>query len=1105
MILKKLKSILTAFLCLAAVSPLWAGTATIDSTTTYQYIRGFGASSAWHESAFSTQLATWYWDATGMTGNNPNGIGMSMLRCHIPYTNTVGATGGTGISDPGETAVMKQAIGLGVTQVWLTEWTPPTAFKTNGAAYGTGDAVATTNNTFNGAGTAPANANDTGYANYLVNYIQYVNNQLKSSGVTVLAVSCQNEPDWNPTYESAIWTAGKFDVFVPSLYSALQAAGLNTKIMIPESFADNKALAATAMDDATAAPEIAVIGDHLYGLNGATPYSLAGAGFTHLTNQENWETEMSDVSGAPNDTSITSGLQIAAWVQQCIVGASMNAYHAWWLYPTGSTNEALIGTDNASTKKLWCLGNWSRFVRPGYYRMGATVSPAAGVSLSAFKSDNSSSPATVVIVAINSGTGASSTTFNLNGFSVTSMTPWVTDASNNLTRQTDVAVSGGSFTYNLGAKSVVSFVGVVTGGGGPTYTPTVSPTPTKTPIPGAYCEVDDFEDGNTTNNWGGTWGTYAGTNSTVSASVTTGGSAGSTAHSMAVSGTVADYGGLSTGLNSAGTTVDLSAFSGVVFMVKGSGTYWFQIASAPVTSGDNYGVSFTATASWTPVTVMFNQVAQRGFGAGEPFDLTQINALQWGAAANGALNFQIDDVRLIGNYCPGGTPTPTPTFTPTATSTRTPTRTPTLTQTPTLTRTVTLTPTLTATPSATLTATASRTATPSLTPSATKTPTATLTPQFTFTMTLTPTQTLTATNSLTPTATNTPPPSKTPTATPTATETRTPTLTQTPTATPTVTLTPQFTYTQTLSPTPSQTPTATLTPPFTFTPSRTFTVTATPTFTLTASRTPTTTPTSTATATKTATPSLTATATPPALTATPTETASPTSSPTVLPTVVLQLSASTASISPNQTFNYTLDIGASGSGPQSGSLVLNLAAGLTVTGFPQGPSGSVSGTQVTWNLGSLPTGTTQLQLTVQVDPSAAGNLTSQATLQFTGGSVSSNSSSVSVTSPTATPTATDSPTPAAASATPVIFPNPVRGGTSVGIQLPPYPGTANVTLQVVTTAFRMVNRFTTPEMGGSVVTLPLTDWRGTPLADGIYYVVVQSPAGRSILRLLILR
>ncbi|HET9868881.1 MAG TPA: malectin domain-containing carbohydrate-binding protein, partial [bacterium] len=339
------------------------------------------------------------------------------------------------------------------------------------------------------------NSADTGYAGYLVNYIKYVNSQLAGNGISVLAVSPQNEPDWNPTYESALWTAGQFDVFAGALHSSLQSAGLSTRIMIPESFRDDKNLAATAMDDAAIAPFIGVIGNHLYGLNGAQPYSLAGAGFTHLTNQENWETEMSDVSGAANDTSMNSGFQEAGWIQQCIVGASMNAYHAWWLYPTGNTNEALIGTDNQSTKKLWVVGNWSRFVRPGYYRMGATVSPSSGVSLSAFKSDSSSAPASFVIVAINRNNSATSTTFNLNGINATSVTPWVTDASNNLTRQTAVAVSGNSFTYNLNAQSVISFVGAVTGGGGPTATPTLtpvplSPTPSPTPLTASTWRVN---------------------------------------------------------------------------------------------------------------------------------------------------------------------------------------------------------------------------------------------------------------------------------------------------------------------------------------------------------------------------------------------------------------------------------------------------------------------------------------------------------------------------------------------------------------------------------------------------------------------------------------
>jgi hypothetical protein len=89
---------------------------------------------------------------------------------------------------------------------------------------------------------------------------------------------------------------------------------------------------------------------------------------------------------------------------------------------------------------------------------------------------------------------------------------------------------------------------------------------------------------------------------------------------------------------------------------------------------------------------------------------------------------------------------------------------------------------------------------------------------------------------------------------------------------------------------------------------------------------------------------------------------------------------------------------------------------------------------------------------------------------------------------------------------PVLYPNPVSGPGPVTIQLPNYPGSEVVTIQVFTTAFRMVNSLPPKsETGGSHVTLPLTDRKGAPLADGLYYVLVTSPAGKSIVKLLILR
>ena len=140
-------------------------------------------------------------------------------------------------------------------------------------------------------------------------------------------------------------------------------------------------------------------------------------------------------------------------------------------------------------------------------------------------------------------------------------------------------------------------------------------------------------------------------------------------------------------------------------------------------------------------------------------------------------------------------------------------------------------------------------------------------------------------------------------------------------------------------------------------------------------------------------------------------------------------------------------------------------------------------------------------------------LSSQGTLTYTGGSASSNSASVSVVAltftPTASPTATATPGSGSAGGgikPPVLFPNPVSGDGPVSIQLPNYPGTGKVTIQVFTTAFRMVNTIGfISEAGGSLVALPLTDRNGRSLANGLYYVVIQTPAGKSILKLLILR
>ncbi len=430
--MKKIFMLLSLLLALAVPS-LFAATCTIDATTTHQFIRGVGVSSAWYGLAGASATALF-------ADNNLNGnIGISMLRARIdPNGNHAAEVNNLVAAKAANPNLL----------CWAAEWSPPPQYKANNNVNGN-----VSNNTFLGSSSGAPNSATTGYANYLVNYVQYA----KSRGIDLYAISPQNEPDWNPDYESCLWTAGQFEVFVRAFRSALDNAGLNSvKIMIPEPVNPGGLhLASTTMNNPTTASYVGIIGTHMYGRD---PGPLSSYGFTQVTNQEYWETEIS-----ANTLDISGALQQAGWVQTCFVNAGMNAFHYWWIQDLATNGQLNI--------KAFALGNYSKFIRPGYYRMGATAAPTSGVQVSAFKNTNNSNPSRIVFVAINNNSSATSQTFSLNGLNVTSVTPWRTDASTNLVAQPAVSVSNNSFTYNLPARSIVSFV-ASNGSVGPTATST---------------------------------------------------------------------------------------------------------------------------------------------------------------------------------------------------------------------------------------------------------------------------------------------------------------------------------------------------------------------------------------------------------------------------------------------------------------------------------------------------------------------------------------------------------------------------------------------------------------------------------------------------------
>jgi hypothetical protein len=112
----------------------------------------------------------------------------------------------------------------------------------------------------------------------------------------------------------------------------------------------------------------------------------------------------------------------------------------------------------------------------------------------------------------------------------------------------------------------------------------------------------------------------------------------------------------------------------------------------------------------------------------------------------------------------------------------------------------------------------------------------------------------------------------------------------------------------------------------------------------------------------------------------------------------------------------------------------------------------------------------------------------------------------SVFTPAVTATNSSTPTLTPVSPKPFLVPNPVRGSGPVTIQFSLASPASHVTVEVFSLGSRLVDKktwFNLPA-GNNDLSLFLTDKEGMLLANGLYFVVIQTPQGRFILKLLIL-
>ncbi len=401
---------------------------TIDASKKYQEMEGFGASDCWLPNQIGKywrsnrlQIARWLFSKQISSAGQPAGIGLSMWRVNLGAgTAEQGDAGGVdannraesyltnGVYDwnkcEGQRYFMQQAKNNGIESFVLFSNSPLVQFTKNGKGYSeSGD---------------NANLKDDCYDDF-AEYMANVADHFNGEGYNVTHISPVNEPQYNwdgHNQEGSGWKNSQVAQLVKELDKSLADKNSTTKILIPEAAAWGYLYEGNTNDRANQIEAFwgngsaHYVGDlpHVDNVAGGHSYWT----FDNWNDMRNvrkkvadkaatkglriWQTEWSMLDNCPSELGGNydniSEFDIALYMSKIIHNDLTVAGCSSWSYWTAMSVERwsqknrfeLIKTTPAggnysddftaegtieATPNLWVLGNYSLFVRPGYFRV----------------------------------------------------------------------------------------------------------------------------------------------------------------------------------------------------------------------------------------------------------------------------------------------------------------------------------------------------------------------------------------------------------------------------------------------------------------------------------------------------------------------------------------------------------------------------------------------------------------------------------------------------------------------------------------------------------------------------------------------------------------
>jgi len=439
---------LSSYLGMPAPSKAANVSVTVNYNSPKQTVEGFGASITWVANDFEQFSAAKQTQILDLLYNTTQaGAGLSWIRvgtflCDFNPSPGVYNWNHWGIQTEMRW-IQRVYTAYGIDRYMASTWTPPAWMKDNGSCTNGGHVLAQY------------------YPDLAALKVLWLQNARTQLGIEPRVESVQNEPNQRATYESCEWTTSELISFVTNHFQpALASSGLTTQLMVPEpgyysSFDNN--WGTPLLSNANMRSAVSIIATHGYGrtddlstpCNSCTQY-----------NKPIWQTEDSNLDGKYSGT-IDEGMTWSTEIYKAMSAGRFSAWFYWWALTTQNDNQGLINaspsTDSFQVpKRLYVIGQFSRFIRPGAVVLTSTSSDST-VQVTAVRPTTGN----VAVVIANTGRSSQTVTVNLSGLTSppATLTPYRTSATENQAQLSPVTVSSGSFTITVPAKSVVTVVG----------------------------------------------------------------------------------------------------------------------------------------------------------------------------------------------------------------------------------------------------------------------------------------------------------------------------------------------------------------------------------------------------------------------------------------------------------------------------------------------------------------------------------------------------------------------------------------------------------------------------------------------------------------------